>query len=297
MKDSGTALVYGGTGLQGRPIVEQLVHEGYQVRVLTRQPQPELGHGVEAVDGAFEDADSLVRATRGVSHVVLLLPLDFDVAQTQEWTRKVVQAAEKAGVKRLVFDTSAPVPEAPTGIAAIDVKVAAEAIVRAASIPWTIIRPTIYLGNLLAPWSAPAIVRDHVIAYPLPSDVALSWISWEDTALGVARALADPTMAGQTLDIGGASAVTGTELAATFSRVLGGRYSYAPIPLEGFELGLNQALGPPVGTQIAALYRWLDDHGHDQLSRLKNDNARLGLEPTPLEDWIKAQNWPAMAAG
>jgi NAD(P)H dehydrogenase (quinone) len=274
MKDSGTALVYGGTGLQGRPIVEQLVHEGYQVRVLTRQPQPELGHGVEAVDGAFEDADSLVRATRGVSHVVLLLPLDFDV-----------------------FDTGAPVPEAPTGIAAIDVKVAAEAIVRAASIPWTIIRPTIYLGNLLAPWSAPAIVRDHVIAYPLPSDVALSWISWEDTALGVARALADPTMAGQTLDIGGASAVTGTELAATFSRVLGGRYTYAPIPLEGFELGLNQALGPPVGTQIAALYRWLDDHGHDQLSRLKNDNARLGLEPTPLEDWIKAQNWPAMAAG
>jgi NAD(P)H dehydrogenase (quinone) len=198
-------------------------------------------------------------------------------------------------VKRLIYDTSAPVPDAPTGIAAVDVNVAAEAVARDASIPWTIIRPTIYLGNLMAQWSVPGIVQNRVIAYPLPPEIALSWISWEDTAIAVTRALTDPLLVGLPLDIGGYNAITGQELAAAFSVALNGEYIYAPIPLEGFEAGLNQVLGSPVGTEIAKLYGWLAVEGRKDLSRTTNDNARVGLQLIQPEDWIRAQNWAAIS--
>lgn len=239
MSGKGTALVYGGTGFQGSRIVERLRAEGYRVRVLIYGEQPDGLEGVEAVSGSFDDAGSLIQATAGVSHVVLLLPLAFDVEAAARWTSNVLRAAELAGVQRLVFDTSVPVPDNRTGVAAIDVKVVAEALVRGASIPWTIVRPTIYLGNLIAPWSAPGIVRDHVVAYPLAADVPVSWISWEDTAVAVERALSDPSLTGHALDVGGHHALTGTELAAAFGKALGGTYAYAPIPLDGFEAGLN----------------------------------------------------------
>ncbi|WP_294253825.1 NmrA family NAD(P)-binding protein [uncultured Sphingomonas sp.] len=292
MTTHGQVLVYGGTGQQGRPIVERLQADGYSVRLLTRQGAGEgLPEGVETVAGSFEDPDSLVRATAGVRHVVLLLPLAFDVEAAAGWTRNVVKAADQAGVERIVFDTSAPVPAARTGVAAVDVKVAAEEIIRAATVPWTILRPTIYLGNLTAPWSAPGIVGNRVVAYPVEAERGVSWISWEDVAVAVSRVLADPAFAGQALDLAGERALTGPELATAFGNVLGGTFAYAPIPLDGFEAGLNHAFGAPVGTEIARLYGWLGGEGRSQLARTTSDNAKLGLEPIEIERWIAAQNW------
>jgi uncharacterized protein YbjT (DUF2867 family) len=75
MSDKGIVLVYGGTGLQGCPIVNQLLSEGYRVRVLSRQAEPNIKEGVEAVIGSFDKANSLTRATQGVTYVVLVLPI------------------------------------------------------------------------------------------------------------------------------------------------------------------------------------------------------------------------------
>ncbi|WP_158279297.1 SDR family oxidoreductase [Azospirillum humicireducens] len=292
MRNNGRVLVYGGTGQQGRPIVERLQADGFSVRVMSRQDKLDgVANGVETVAGSLDDVESLIRATTGIRYIVLLLPLAFDIEAAADWTRNVVKAAERAGVERIVFDTSAPVPDTRTGVAAIDVKIVAEDIIRAASIPWTILRPTIYLGNLTAPWSAPGIVGNRVIAYPVDSGLGVSWVSWEDVAVAVSRALSDPAFAGQALNIGGDRALTGPELAAAFGNVLGGAFAYAPMPLEGFEAGLNQALGEPVGTEIARLYGWLGGEGRSHLARKTNDNAKLGLKPITVESWIAAQTW------
>lgn len=66
-----TALVVGATGIQGQAIAEQLVHEGWTVLGLSRNPQPQ--EGVTPVAADLLDPTSVATALEGLapSHVFL----------------------------------------------------------------------------------------------------------------------------------------------------------------------------------------------------------------------------------
>ncbi len=294
-------LVTGATGMQGRPIVDALLRQGFTVRALTRQDAPGLPDGVEIALGDLDDAASLRSAFEGVDRVVLLLPLVFDADQIRRYVGNVIEAARAAAVDLIVFDTSVPVPDAPVGVAAVDVKVEAAAMLAASGLPVVTVRPTLYAGNLAAPWTAPGIVADRTIAYPIAANVACSWITWEDAAACVAAAAADPALAGQAFDVGGPEALDGAALAAAFTKARGGEHAYAAVPLDAFEQGLNGALGAPVGTEIAALYRWLSGEGADHLDvkreGRKNGATDLGVTPIAIADWVAHVPWEDIAKG
>lgn len=287
-------LVYGGTGAQGRAIVERLLAEGNAVRVATRQTRDAAGltGAAELVMADFEDADSLRAASAGCDRVVLLLPLMFDVAKAERWTANVVKAAAAAGAALIVLDSSAPSPAEMTGVAAIDVRIRAEHVVRNGDMPNIVLRPTIYLDNLTAPWSAPSIVAARVVAYPLPPEVLVRWTTWRDVAAFVAAAVTRPDLAGQAFDLGGVDALHGPALAAAFGRALDKEHDYAAIPLPAFEQGLNSALGAPVGTEIARLYQWFADAGASRIAADGSEAAAtLGVARTPVTEWIAQQDW------
>jgi len=298
MNSSQTVLVYGGTGAQGLPIAQRLSEAGHQVRSLTRSAvgSPTTGN-VQLTQGDLDDLQSLTAATHGCDAVVLLLPLGFDVERASTWTENAVSAAESAGVKRFVFDTSGPTPDTITGVAAVDIKVRAEGIVRASALQWVIVRPTLYLGNLTAPWSVPAIVGNQTVAYPLPAEVSVNWTSWEAVADVVAWAVENEAAPGQTVDVGGYEAATGGQLAKAFGAALGGTYAYSPIPLEAFEAGLNQSLGKPVGTEISKLYAWLAGEGSELLRSSELRIAPGSASARQISSWILQQDWPKLAAG
>lgn len=294
MTEAHKVLVYGATGQQGRPIVERLLAEGHAVRLATRTAatSPTFSAPVESVVADFDDADSLVAANEGCHKVVLLLPLIFDVAQAERWTANVVEAARSAGIDHLVFDASSPTPGQLTGVAAVDVRVRAEAILRESGLPTVVLRPTIYLDNLTAPWSAPGIAANHVVAYPLPADVDVSWSTWEHAAACVSSAISRPELRGRAFDIGAADPINGTDLASIFSRVLGTPHSYAEIPLEGFEQGLNAAMGPPVGTEIARLYAWFASSGRERIAADTSAAVNaLGVTAESIDEWVTRQKW------
>lgn len=293
MTEDKRVLVYGATGAQGRPIVERLLADGHRVRALACSSHAPSGAEVARAD--LDDAEALGAATAGCDRVVFMLPLVFDVARARRWTENALRAAEAAGVELLVFDTSVPVPDAAPGVPAIDLKVEAERLVRGSGVPSIVVRPTIYMGNLAAPWSAPGIVNDAIVAYPLPCEAAVAWIAWEDAAAAVAAALARPDLAGRAFDVGGPEALDGAGLAAAFSRALGRSHTYAPIPLPGFEAGLNSVLGAPVGTEIARLYGWFAGEGRALLRPDGSGAAELGVLPIPLGQWVAAQDWSALA--
>lgn len=292
-------LVTGATGMQGRPIVDALLSRGFAVRALTRRSDPALPENVEIAHGDLDDAGALRDAFKGVNRLVLLLPLVFDATQVRRYVGNVIDAAREAGVELVVFDTSAPVPDAAVGVAAVDVKVEAQALLAASGLPVVTVRPTIYAGNLAAPWTAPGIAQDRTIAYPLAADVTCAWITWEDAAACVAAAAADPSLAGRTFDVGGPDGLDGAGLAAAFSRARGGEHTYAAVPLDAFEAGLNGALGAPVGTEIAALYRWLSEAGAGHLdttgSGETNGPGALGVTPTPIAEWASSVPWDTLA--
>lgn len=292
---NGTVIVAGATGVQGRPIVDALLARGWTVKALTRQAALALPSGAEAVSGDLGDIESLSTALSGADAMVLLLPLIFDEAQVTGYARNVVAAARAAGLRRIVFDTSAPVPDAPVGVPAIDVKRAAETVLRAADLDLTVVRPTIYMGNLAAPWTAPGIANDRTVAYPLAAGTACAWITWEDAAACVAAALDDRATIGGTYDIGGPEALTGAEVAAAFEAAHGMPHAYVGVPLEVFEAGLSQAIGTEAGREIAALYRWLNAGGADHLAAAAGGTAALGVQATPMRDWAVHVPWNALA--
>ncbi|HEY7826520.1 MAG TPA: hopanoid-associated sugar epimerase [Candidatus Acidoferrales bacterium] len=112
-----TSLVTGGTGFVGSHIVRQLVSAGRPVRVLVR-PTSQLtalqGVAFERAEGDLRDAASLDRAMQGVECVY------HAAADYRLWsrhpeeiydanvggTRRILEAANRAGVRRIVYTST-----------------------------------------------------------------------------------------------------------------------------------------------------------------------------------------------
>src|SRR5262245_10022602 len=104
-------LVTGGSGFIGRHLVEQLIARGERVRVLDLRPLEPAPAGVEQVTGSITDPAAVARAVAGCERVFHLAanpnlwaadPKTFD-AVNHQGTRRVLEAAQKAGVQRFVY--------------------------------------------------------------------------------------------------------------------------------------------------------------------------------------------------
>lgn len=287
-------LVHGANSAQGIPVVRRLLRESYQVRVFVRdrdKAQSLFSKSVEIATGTLEDQDSLKQAHEGIDRVFLVLPLEYrpDVAITQG--HNAVNAARDAEVELLVFNTSTVIPNQVTDAAAFEIKRNVEQYIHQSSVPHIILRPPLYMDNLAAPWSLPSIADQSVVAYPLPSEVKVSWISLNDAAAFAVEALRRPELASSTFDIGGPEAVNGQEIAEKFSEVLNRPFAYQQIPIDAFEQGLNHAFGEPTGTEIAKIYRWRSVHPGDEGIDVSTVLQKLPIKLTAFNQWIRDTDW------
>jgi NAD(P)H dehydrogenase (quinone) len=287
-------LVYGANSAQGIPVVHRLLKAGFQVRVFVRdraKAQSLFGQDVEIFTGTLEDKASLRSANDGIDRVFLVLPLEyrFDVAVNQG--QNAIDAACDAGVKLLVINCSINIPAEVTDVAAFEIKRSVEDYLRHSTLPYIILRPPLYMDNLAAPWSMPSIVHQSVVAYPLPAESKIAWISLDDTAALVVAALERPELAGSTFDIGGLESVNGQQIAQLFTQVLNRPFTYQQIPIDAFEQGLNQAFGEPTGTEIAKIYRWRATHPESGDIDMSTVLPQLPIELTTFTQWIKLNKW------
>ncbi len=161
-------LVTGATGFVGGHLVDVLLADGHLVSALVRNPSkaPELVRkGVTIIAGDLMRSDRLAEACRGREVVYHLAgsiagrnQAEFD-AVNRDGTARLVDAATAAGTPRLVLVSSLAaagptVPGRPVadGNASNPVtqygrsKLAGEAMVKASSVPWTILRPPAVYG-------------------------------------------------------------------------------------------------------------------------------------------------------
>jgi len=297
MQTQDSVLVYGASGHQGRPILRELMAAGHRPVALTRTGDTVLPDGATRVVGDMNDLASLIGAQEGIPFTIVILPLVFDREIVERYMRNVIDAARAAGVRRLVFDTSVPVPDRPVGVAALDVKVAAAELLAESGLDAVTIRPTIYAGNLAAPWAAPGIVHDKLVAYPLAAHVACSWISWEDSARAVVASLGRADLSGRSIDIGGPEALNGGQIAEAFDHARGAGHRYAAIPVDAFEAGLAPAIGADAAKAIAELYRFLSGDGADMLRVGDDWQQLLDVRPRSMSEWIEGVPWPQLVEG
>lgn len=227
-------LVAGGTGRLGARLVPRLVARGERVRVLARRtPDPAAAvAGVEYVAGDVRDRDAVARAMTDVRAVVSAMhgfgvdPSVDPASVDGDGNRNLVAAAERAGAREIVLlsvrDAGADHP-----LELFRMKAAAEDLVRQSSLAWTILRPGAFLELWL--WFLCARLPDKAVIFGR-GDNPINFISVDDVACMVERALADPSLRGQALDLGGPDNVSYRELVQTFCRVTGAPRSVRAVP-------------------------------------------------------------------
>lgn len=145
-------IVTGAFSYSGRFIAAQLLERGRGVRTLTNHPKPDdpLAPRIPTYPLNFEDADALVAALKGADTLYntywVRAPhgsLTHDVAV--ENTRRLIAAARRAGVRRIV-QTSIANPTA-SSTSYYRGKAALEEAVRSSGLSYAIVRPTLLFGE------------------------------------------------------------------------------------------------------------------------------------------------------
>lgn len=277
-------LVFGAAGAQGGAVARTLAESGYEVRGFVRTGQ--APRGVEPFRGDLGDAARVKEAFAGVTHASVVLPMVYEPETVAACTRHVISGARAAGVLRLVFNTGNRLPDHETGVAAFDTRRAAVRALRASGLPVVVLRPALYLENLLAP----GVMADGVLRYPLPAALPVAWLTHTDLAALTAAALtgfadkldknrpAAPTGDGPgcVVDAGGPSALTGPEVAAVF----GLRYEEQDV--DAFEAGLAGVVDAVTAGEVAATYRWIASAAPPSLL---GTGPSLGVRLTTVAAW------------
>jgi uncharacterized protein YbjT (DUF2867 family) len=289
---AGTVLVYGATGTQGTPVEDQLLKQGKNTRVVTRDADHAAhwaARGAEVAVADLGDRESLAAANEGIERVVLQLPLQYDFELHEAYGRNAVDAAKAAGVDLVVFNTSAHVISGED-VHAYQARQEVVDYLRASGIPSVVIRPTFYYEIFLGPWIRPGIVESGVVAFPLPAQFPMSWVSAEETAAYAVAALERGDLAGQEFDVGGPEALTGDDIAARFGEVMGRSLSYVPIDPDDYERALAPIFGETVAFEVAAQVRCMIRRGTGAVD-MTATRAQFGVEPLSLARWISEHNW------
>lgn len=103
-------LIFGSTGSIGRPLVEQALEQGHTVTAFARNPAKlDIQHtNLKVVQGDVMDLASVEQAVQGQDAVLCVLGSGGQRKGTirSKGTRQIIQAMEKAGVRRLICQTT-----------------------------------------------------------------------------------------------------------------------------------------------------------------------------------------------
>ncbi|TPG20891.1 NAD-dependent epimerase/dehydratase family protein [Sphingomonas koreensis] len=142
--------VTGGTGFVGGTLINLARAGGHHVRALTRRPQP-AHDGVTWIEGSLGDdaaLDALVAGADAVIHVAGVVNAPDRagfVAGNITGTEAIVDAAERAGVKRFVHVSSLAAREPHLSVYGWS-KAEAERVVEASALDWAMVRPPAIYG-------------------------------------------------------------------------------------------------------------------------------------------------------
>lgn len=235
------ALITGGAGVVGRALCRELLDRHVDVRVLTlpgdalaKQLPPE----VEVFYGDVTDASSMGIAFEGVDVVfhlaAILLSTDPGAfARINEGgTRNVVECSKAAGVRRLLYVSSISVTypvRTPYGAS----KLAGEACVKGSGLDWTIVRPTLVIGdgggiefNMYARY----VMRFPLYFLPGGGLAKKRPVRSVDLVQGIAAAGLSGAAVGKTYALAGPEEMTMAEMARRILSARGLRHKMLPLP-------------------------------------------------------------------
>jgi len=188
MEQSGVALsvITGAFGFSGNSIAKRLLAMGERVLTLTNHPRAKAAFESAPLD--FENLSGLARSMAGAAVLYNTYWVRFahggvDHGKAVENTRRLIRAAEEAGVQRIVH-ISITNPSSDSTSPYFKGKADVEDAIRSSSLSYAILRPAVVFGerDILINNIAWLLRRFPVFAVPGTGDYGLQPIFVEDLA-------------------------------------------------------------------------------------------------------------------
>ena len=295
-------LVYGATGDQGLPLIDELLKNGYKVRAASRNPDDFNAYNpsdVEAVKADLFDIESLRNVSKGIDGIAMNLPFVFDKEIAKTWGENITKAGSDEGIKKIVFNTSCYVAPNDNGLAAHDGRRAIEKAMEESGMEYVVIRSMVFMDNLTRFWSKPSITNNNIFAYPCSPELKISWVCLEDVAKFMVASLSSSSMKADKIYVGGPEILLGKDVAEKFSKALDREIIFKSLEPQNFAGAMSKLV---TGSEVyedqsiyggmAAFYSWYNQQNPSPLAVGMNPLYKsLNVNPTYFEDWIKKHNW------
>ncbi|HXY24860.1 MAG TPA: NAD(P)H-binding protein [Candidatus Acidoferrum sp.] len=235
--------ITGGTGFVGRHLARELAARGDEVVLIARGkdlPDESIYKlaGVRFLRSDLSDGEELARAFQGCDGVAHFAGINREIgAQTYqrvhiEGTKKVVEAARKAGVRKVVllsFLRARP----NCGSAYHESKWAAEEIVRASGMDYTIFKAGVIYGrgDHMLDHLSHALYTFPVFGLVGMKERPVRPLAVEDLVTAIFASFSDPRLANKTVSIMGPEEMMLSEAVRRVGEVIERHPLYVPTPL------------------------------------------------------------------
>jgi len=259
-------LVTGASGFVGRALVEDLATQGHRVRAAMRQPADIFSRTVEVVAVSdlarplewrplLADMDAVVHLA-GIAHITSGIADDLYDRVNRAATAALASAAARDRIQRLVFVSSiraqaGPAADHPLTEAdaphPVDAygrsKLAAENAIRAAHLPFTILRPALIYGPGVK-GNLADLVRLARSPWPLPLGALRnrrSLLARDNLVAAIHLALATPAMMNETYVVADPAPLTLAEIVGALRAGQGRGPRLIPVPPSMLALAFRAA--------------------------------------------------------
>lgn len=282
----------GGTSPVGHHAARLLAEGGVPVRALVRSSSRHSAlkeMGAELAFGDLMDPPSLRKVCRGAEAVITAAGRHFSrggdrlLRADEEGNRNLLEAAREAGVGHFVFvsvlwaDRDLPPLLFPA-------KRRAEEHLKASGLPYTILRPSIFMESLLEFLRGEHSTQRGVPVLPTRDTRPLSAIAGRDIARAAVEALRKPEARNATFELGGPEDITFHDALRTLERVEGKRRRVlrAPAGLVGASKPLLHLINPSLWELVLFMELYLDEGFFCDPAELRRTRE---VFPGPLTSW------------
>jgi len=283
-----TILVIGGTGMLGKPVAQQLKVDGFNVRLLARNPekaQKLFGNGYEIIKGDVDNAAVLRTALSGVDGVHISLkggPTEADFDRMDHIaTRDIAQAAKELGVGRVTILSAYAVGEEKADTPESRSKVKGEAALKSSGVPYTIFRASWFMETL------PLFIQGKSISLIGNQIHPLHWIAAEDYARMVSKSYQTDETLNKELYIFGPEAYTMGEAMKIYMSIAAPEVKISAISTKMLSV-MGVLTFNSEWKSMAVLMTHYEKHGEDGVP--DEANRLLGAPTTTLKEWCNKRN-------
>ena len=298
---SETVAVFSASARPGLAAIRQLAAQGYRVRAVSRGANPAFAR-CEVVSADLNDPASVRRACEGADYVFFTSPTFTQRDRGEAHAAVMGEAARAAGVRRLVYNTTSWHPDRLIGVPSMDRGYKRTKALQDSGVPLTVVRPSLFMDNLLTNWVKPHLLRTGEFAYPHKEDLDVSWICLDDVARVMIQTIRSDAYAGEIIDVGGPEVLRPTQVTALLEEVLGFPVRYRRLtPREFGEVmhqlfeGVSEQSEDKYVSELEKHYEFKNATNPFHVP-MEATAARLGMRFTPMREWLATQDWSSQPA-